>query len=102
MFVTFLFSAIAHELLVGIPCHVLRLWAFGGIMAQIPLIAFTSWTSRTLKNEQLGNVVFWLSFCILGQARGSGPADCARSRLLQPAAILLYYKDWTNRHASSA
>ena len=53
MFVTFLFSAAAHELVVGIPCHVLRLWAFAGIMAQIPLIAFTSWTSRKLKNEQL-------------------------------------------------
>jgi diacylglycerol O-acyltransferase-1 len=78
MFVTFLFSAAAHELLVGVPCHVLRLWAFGGIMAQLPLIAFTNWTSRKLSGGgQLGNVAFWLSFCILGQ----------------PMAVLLYYRD---------
>ena len=31
---TFFFSALFHELLVGVPCHMLRLWAFSGIMLQ--------------------------------------------------------------------
>jgi diacylglycerol O-acyltransferase-1 len=73
--VTFLFSAAAHELLIGVPCHVMRGWAFMGILAQVPLIALTDWTAKKLKNDQAGNVIFWLSFCIFGQ----------------PMAVLLYY-----------
>ena len=76
MLITFVFSAVAHELVVGVPCHVLRLWAFTGIVAQLPLIAFTNWTSKRLKNDQLGNIVFWLSFCIFGQ----------------PMAVVLYFR----------
>lgn len=34
LFVTFLVSAAFHELLIGVPCHMLRLWSFTGIMAQ--------------------------------------------------------------------
>lgn len=78
MLVTFAFSAVLHELLVGVPCHVFRLWAFGGIMAQLPLISLTNWTSKKLKNDAAGNIVFWLSFCIFGQ----------------PMAVLLYYRDY--------
>ena len=76
MLITFVFSAVAHELVVGVPCHVLRLWAFAGIVAQLPLISFTNWTSKRLKNDQLGNIVFWLSFCIFGQ----------------PMAVVLYFR----------
>jgi diacylglycerol O-acyltransferase-1 len=84
--VTFFFSAAAHELLIGVPCHVLRGWAFMGIMAQVPLIALTEWTARKLKNDQAGNVIFWLSFCIFGQ----------------PMAVLLYYMDVMARTQGTA
>jgi diacylglycerol O-acyltransferase-1 len=76
MLITFIFSAVAHELVVGVPCHVLRAWAFAGIVGQLPLISFTNWTSKRLKNDSLGNIVFWLSFCIFGQ----------------PMAVVLYFR----------
>ncbi len=86
LFITFLFSAAAHELLIGVPCHLLRGWAFLGILAQVPLIGLTNWTARKLKNEQAGNVIFWLSFCIFGQ----------------PMAVLLYYGAYMNAAAEAA
>lgn len=38
----------------------------------------TEWLMRRYKNQQVGNYIFWLSFCIVGQ----------------PAAIMMYYHDW--------
>mmetsp|Transcript_5151 Transcript_5151/g.17980 ORF Transcript_5151/g.17980 Transcript_5151/m.17980 type:complete len:200 (+) Transcript_5151:2-601(+) len=80
--VTFTFSAVLHEVLVGVPCHMFRLWAFLGIMGQIPLVTLTNWTSKKLKNDQAGNLVFWVSFCIFGQ----------------PLSLLLYYFDYQILH----
>jgi len=54
--------------------------SFGGMMGQIPLIMLTSALDHKLKNsqfKQIGNVVFWVSFCVFGQ----------------PLCILLYYFD---------
>ena len=47
-------------------------------MAQLPLIPLTKWMNKYLKNEQAGNIVFWLVFCIFGQ----------------PLCILLYVHDY--------
>jgi len=69
---TFFVSAVFHELLVSVPCHTLRLWAFFGMMGQMPLMIITYFCSKSL---WIGNVVFWTSFCMLGQ----------------PLSILLYY-----------
>lgn len=103
----FLFSALMHEFLVSAPFRIFRLWAyvfavpvfrvgvcmglscamvfvctlrFFGMMAQIPLIYLTKSLDKKLRGspfEQIGNVVFWISFCIVGQ----------------PLCILLYYFD---------
>ncbi|KAG0215656.1 hypothetical protein BGX28_008902 [Mortierella sp. GBA30] len=83
MFVIFTISAILHEVVIGVPTHMLYGYAFGGMFAQIPLIALT----RPLEQWRgtgtgLGNMIFWVSFTILGQ----------------PACALLYYYHWTKRH----
>lgn len=61
----FLLSAFFHEYLVAIPLHVLRLWAFMGMVGQIPLAIFTSWMSRRYAGHY-GNMIVWLSL-IVGQ-----------------------------------
>jgi len=71
----FLVSAFFHEFLISVPCHTVRLWAFLGMMSQVPLVYLTKIIDARLEGSQLGNVIFWMSFCIFGQ----------------PAAILLYY-----------
>lgn len=86
MLITFAFSAAMHELLVGVPCHLLRGWAAAGILGQIPLIGLTNWMARRLKNEMWGNIVFWLSFCIVGQ----------------PMAIVLYFSAYQNAQKQAA
>uniref|UniRef100_A0AC34RSU5 Diacylglycerol O-acyltransferase n=2 Tax=Panagrolaimus sp. JU765 TaxID=591449 RepID=A0AC34RSU5_9BILA len=70
----FVISAIFHEYLVSVPLHMFRLWAFGGMLMQIPLGIFTD---KILKGGRAGNIVVWLSL-ILGQ----------------PMAILMYVHDW--------
>ncbi|KAF9930392.1 hypothetical protein FBU30_000523 [Linnemannia zychae] len=86
-FVIFTFSAIMHEILIGLPTHLLYGYAFAGMFFQIPLIALT----RPLEKWRgagtgLGNMIFWVSFTILGQ----------------PACALLYYYHWTKRHIDDA
>ena len=76
--VVFLTSAVFHELLVAVPVKMLKGWAFVGMLIQAPLIYVTSKVNALFRNDQLGNVLFWCSFCFLGQ----------------PVALLLYYKSW--------
>ncbi|KAI7826497.1 putative diacylglycerol O-acyltransferase [Gamsiella multidivaricata] len=81
--IIFTLSAIMHEIVIGLPTHMIYGYAFGGMLFQIPLIALT----RPLEKWRgtgtgLGNMVFWVSFTILGQ----------------PACALLYYYHWTKRH----
>jgi hypothetical protein len=44
----FFISAVAHEVLVGIPTHTVEGWAFGGMMLQLPMIALTEVVIPTL------------------------------------------------------
>ena len=77
MFIVFLVSALFHELLVSIPCHTVKTYAFAGMMMQIPLIVITNWTDKKFNGSQIGNFIFWMSFCIVGQ----------------PLCIMLYYHE---------
>lgn len=63
----FFVSAVFHELVVGVPLRMVRAWAFLGILGQVPLIMLTRWMDARLKSRKLGNMVFWASFCIVGQ-----------------------------------
>uniref|UniRef100_A0AAV2KA62 O-acyltransferase n=1 Tax=Knipowitschia caucasica TaxID=637954 RepID=A0AAV2KA62_KNICA len=58
----FLVSAFFHEYLVSVPLKMFRLWAFMGMMAQVPLAWFVS---RYL-NGIYGNAAVWISL-IIGQ-----------------------------------
>ncbi|KAJ2756548.1 hypothetical protein GGI19_000764 [Coemansia pectinata] len=80
---TFLVSAIMHELLFGIPTHCLKGYSFVGMMMQIPLIQLTQWLVRWRGPESgLGNAVFWISFCIVGQ----------------PLGVVQYYYTWVKNN----
>lgn len=74
----FFISAVMHELAVGVPLRMLRGWAFWGMMMQVPLITATELLRKRLKADTFGNMVFWASFCVLGQ----------------PMCLVLYYHDF--------
>jgi diacylglycerol O-acyltransferase-1 len=77
-FAVFFFSAVMHEVLISIPFHMLRPWSFLGMMGQIPLVVFTKYLYRKYPGSSVGNILFWVSFCVVGQ----------------PMAILLYTIDY--------
>lgn len=64
-FVVFLFSAILHEVLISVPCHMIRIHSFLAMMGQLPLIFLTKMIDRRFPS--IGNVIFWILFCFVGQ-----------------------------------
>ena len=77
-FMVFLYSAIMHEILISVPFHMLRPWSFLGMMGQIPLVVVTKYLYRKFPGSSIGNIIFWVSFCFIGQ----------------PMAIMLYAIDY--------
>ncbi|XP_073319197.1 diacylglycerol O-acyltransferase 1a [Pagrus major] len=69
----FLVSAFFHEYLVSVPLKMFRLWAFMGMMAQVPL----AWFVSRFLNGNYGNTAVWISL-IIGQ----------------PVAVLMYVHDY--------
>lgn len=59
MFVTFAFSAAAHELVMVVVTHKIRMYLFLMQLAQIPMI-LVGRLPAIKRNKTLGNVVFWL------------------------------------------
>ncbi|KAK4561821.1 hypothetical protein LTR86_004500 [Recurvomyces mirabilis] len=61
--ITFLFSGMLHELLVGVPTHNILGVAFLGMVVQIPLIWLTDPLGKmTSSNGKLtGNLIFWMT-----------------------------------------
>lgn len=64
--IVFLFSAAFHELLISVPLHTFKLYFFFGMLIQIP----STYMGNYLKGTTIGNLIFWLSFCFLGQPIG--------------------------------
>lgn len=85
-FLTFLFSGVLHEALVGVPTHNILGVAFFGMMGQIPLIFITDVIRKISGNGRqgklAGNLIFWISFCIFGQ----------------PVAALMYFFAWQAKY----
>lgn len=79
--ISFFVSAVFHELCIAVPCHMFKLWAFIGIMFQVPLVLVTRYLQNKFRSSMVGNTIFWLFFSILGQ----------------PMCLLLYYHDLMNR-----
>mmetsp|Transcript_50142 Transcript_50142/g.55953 ORF Transcript_50142/g.55953 Transcript_50142/m.55953 type:complete len:739 (+) Transcript_50142:89-2305(+) len=67
MFIVFFLSAVVHEMLISIPFHMIRFYSFFGMMGQIPLVAITKYIDKVRPGSSIGNFIFWLSFCFLGQ-----------------------------------
>ncbi|XP_061520203.1 diacylglycerol O-acyltransferase 1a [Phycodurus eques] len=76
----FLLSAFFHEYLVSVPLKMFRLWAFMGMMAQVPL----AWFVGRFLNGIYGNAAVWISL-IIGQ----------------PVAVLMYVHDYYVIHYST-
>jgi diacylglycerol O-acyltransferase-1 len=86
-FVVFFLSAVLHEVLISVPCHMIRAHSFLAMMGQIPLIILTKKIDKRIPGSSIGNIIFWISFCIVGQ----------------PMAILLYTIDyWENNHPAES
>lgn len=49
---------------------------------QVPLVSLTEMMRKRLKSDTLGNMIFWASFCVLGQ----------------PMCLILYYHDYVLAH----
>lgn len=45
----------------------IRPWSFLGMMGQIPLVAITKYFDKLKPGSSIGNLIFWLTFCIVGQ-----------------------------------
>ncbi|TKA51799.1 hypothetical protein B0A49_12930, partial [Cryomyces minteri] len=88
----FVFSGVLHELLVGVPTHNILGVAFLGMLLQLPLIILTDPLTRyrdaaghvPVNAKVVGNLVFWVSFCLVGQ----------------PLAALLYFFAWQAKYGS--
>jgi len=86
-FWVFFVSAVLHELVISVPFKMVRLYAFLGMMGQIPLIFFTKSLGKKMgEDSQVGNYFFWLAFCIFGQ----------------PMAIMMYYFDYYRQYSQQA
>lgn len=77
-FMVFFISAIGHEVIISIPFHTMKTWAFTAMMAQMPLCY---WTRAYTKGHVAGNILFWASFMF-------GQSNC----------ILMYYKDFEQKN----
>ncbi|CAG7824121.1 unnamed protein product [Allacma fusca] len=78
----FFFSAFFHEYLVSVPLRTFKVWAFCGMMAQLPLATLCKViVGRNGERPRWGNVVVWASL-ILGQ----------------PLCIMMYYHDYVITH----
>ncbi|KAK5135532.1 hypothetical protein LTR08_005167 [Meristemomyces frigidus] len=78
--ITFIFSGLLHELLVGVPTHNILGVAFFGMLGQIPLVWLTDPLSKIKSHNgrTAGNLIFWLTFCFFGQ----------------PVAAVMYFFAW--------
>lgn len=82
--IVFLISAFFHEYLVSIPLQTFKIWAFMGMMGQIPLSTISKFMERKC-GPRWGNIVVWSSI-ILGQ----------------PLCIMMYYHDYVMTHHAEA
>ena len=86
-FVVFLFSAIAHELILSVPFRKISWHAFLGMLGQAPLTYVTKMVDKRFDSAFAGNCIFWCVFCVVGQPLG---------------VILFAYDNFKLRHGSAS
>ena len=69
-FFAFFFSAALHEVILSVPFRTLSMHAFFGMLLQAPLSFITKEIDKRFDNAFIGNAIFWLSFCVVGQPLG--------------------------------
>ena len=79
VYLAFFFSAVMHEFIISIPFQRISFHAFLGMLLQAPLVPITRKLNTLFNNPSIGNVFFWMSFCIIGQPIG---------------IIMYYYESW--------
>lgn len=82
--VVFFISAFFHEYMVSVPLRTYKIWAFMGMMGQVPLSIFSRFVEKRY-GPRFGNIVVWSSI-IIGQ----------------PLCIMMYYHDYMVIHHSPA
>ncbi|KAL1124665.1 hypothetical protein AAG570_001289 [Ranatra chinensis] len=80
----FFISAFFHEYLVSVPLQTFKIWAFLGMMGQIPLSILCHTVEKKF-GPRWGNIIVWASL-ILGQ----------------PLCIMMYYHDYVITHFGEA
>jgi len=82
--IVFFFSAVLHEVIISVPFRHISGHAFAGMLSQAPLVFVTKWLDKYFDNPLLGNAMFWIVFCVIGQ----------------PIGILMFYSSlWTATNA---
>ncbi|XP_060516506.1 diacylglycerol O-acyltransferase 1 [Cylas formicarius] len=76
----FFISAFFHEYMVSVPLKTYKIWAFMGMMGQVPLSYFCKFIEKKY-GPRFGNIVVWASI-IIGQ----------------PLCIMMYYHDYMVIH----
>jgi len=87
MILTFLFSALMHELVFLVTLQVVRPWFFLGMFGQIPLIFLSKFLVERLpptNARRWGNIFVWVSLFVG-----------------QPLLEILYIREWFWRNADS-
>ncbi|OVA04462.1 Membrane bound O-acyl transferase [Macleaya cordata] len=51
--IAFFVSAVFHELCIGVPCHMVKFWAFIGIMLQVPVGILTNYLQNKFRNTMV-------------------------------------------------
>ena len=75
--IVFVISAALHELIASGALQELRVWIFMGMLLQLQQLCSSYLDKKIFKGSELGNVLFWFFFCIVGQ----------------PMILMLYYAD---------
>mmetsp|Transcript_25245 Transcript_25245/g.22251 ORF Transcript_25245/g.22251 Transcript_25245/m.22251 type:complete len:186 (-) Transcript_25245:96-653(-) len=70
LFVVFFVSAIGHEYWASVPLRLFTIYTTLFFLMQVPLMILQKKLDKALKGSQLGNFMFWLGFCFVGQPTG--------------------------------
>jgi len=82
MLIVFLFSAFLHEYIIAFASGIYNFMAFFAMIGNVPIILFQGKFRKYLKDSQINNYIFWITFCFIGQ----------------PLSVLVYYYQYCDKH----